>query len=109
MDEAEFQRRVIRRARLGGWFTVHVRKAMAQGERWITATDPPGWPDLVLIRERVVFVELKKVGSYLSPAQRVVHDRLAAAGAELYVWRPTDWRSLCEVLGTRPASTDASA
>ena len=48
-----------------------------------------GWPDLgVFWNERVAFVELKRErGGYLSPEQKAVHQRLAAAGFPVAVCR----------------------
>ncbi len=50
-----------------------------------------GWPDLALVRERIVFAELKVTTGKVTPAQEEWHAALLAAGAELYVWRPQDW------------------
>ncbi len=46
----------------------------------------PGVPDLMFIREgRVLFLELKRRGGALSPAQKECHRHLAAAGAIVLV------------------------
>ena len=52
-----------------------------------------GFPDLVLVRERVVFVELKTMKGTISPKQREWYDALIAGGAEAYIWRPDAWNS----------------
>lgn len=52
-----------------------------------------GWPDLVLVRERIVYVELKTMKGAVTPAQREWHDALVFAGGETYVWRPCCWNS----------------
>lgn len=50
-----------------------------------------GWPDLALVRERVLFAELKTTGGKLTDAQLEWLMALESAGAEVYVWRPIDW------------------
>lgn len=57
-----------------------------------------GWPDLVLVRERMVVAELKVRGNPLSKAQRHVIGLLHQAGVEVWVWRPGDMDVLCAVL-----------
>lgn len=49
-----------------------------------------GFPDLTLWRERVVFAELKTETGKLTRAQEDVVEQLQMAGAEVYVWRPSD-------------------
>ena len=45
----------------------------------------PGVPDLIIIyRGRVVAIELKAPGGTRSPAQKLMHARLSAAGALVY-------------------------
>lgn len=50
-----------------------------------------GFPDLCLVRERVIWVELKSERGKLSERQMEWLETLKAAGAETYVWRPEDW------------------
>lgn len=61
----------------------------------------PGFPDLVLVRDRVVFVELKRETGKLSDAQREWLTLLAKARAEVYIARPRDLQLLAQVLGRR--------
>lgn len=49
-----------------------------------------GFPDWVLVGTRVLFRELKREGEKPTPAQQAFLDRLAAAGADVGVWRPID-------------------
>ena len=60
-----------------------------------------GFPDLVMVRERVVYAELKKQSGKVSPEQQVWIDALRAAGEEVYVWRPSDWDEICKILARR--------
>jgi hypothetical protein len=94
--EREFQRQVLKYA-VGtrrepsplGWRAYHT---------FFSGLSGPGFPDLVLVRERVVFAELKAERGRVSPSQQEWLDALRAAGAEVYLWRPRDWDTLCEVL-----------
>lgn len=57
-----------------------------------------GFPDRVLVRDRVVYVELKRHGGKVSAAQREWLDGLARAGSECYVWIPSDLDEIGSVL-----------
>lgn len=62
-----------------------------------------GFPDRVLVKDRVIFAELKRekrVSSPVGPEQVMWLDRLAKGGAEVYVWRPSDWDEIGRILGT---------
>ena len=50
-----------------------------------------GFPDWLAVGSRVLLFELKKERGKLRPEQREWIGRLRQAGAEVYVWRPTDW------------------
>src|SRR5437867_2540828 len=50
-----------------------------------------GFPDYVLARERVIFAELKTEKGKPSEFQREWLGGLRAAGAEAYLWRPSDF------------------
>lgn len=50
-----------------------------------------GFPDLLAVRgPRLVAIELKTEAGRVAPEQREWHTDLAAAGAEVYMWRPSD-------------------
>ena len=53
---------------------------------------------MLLVRERVVWIELKSETGRLSPEQAAWIDALKAAGQEVYVWRPDQWPEIREVL-----------
>ncbi len=57
-----------------------------------------GFPDRVLVRERVIFAELKREKGVLTPAQIEWLNGLARAGAEVYVWRPSDLDEIAQIL-----------
>lgn len=60
-----------------------------------------GFPDRVLVRERIIFAELKREGG--KPSERQVEwlDGLAKAGAEVYLWTPGDLDEIAKVLSKR--------
>jgi len=94
MTEAEFQSAVIEVARLRGWLVMHQRPAQIRPGRWATAIQgDAGFPDLVLARPRageLIFAELKREKGRVSVMQKVWLRTLAAAGAEAYLWYPSD-------------------
>lgn len=52
-----------------------------------------GYPDLTAVRgPRLLYIELKRQGpqGVVTPEQQAWLDDFAAAGAEVYVWRPGD-------------------
>lgn len=81
-------------ARTFGWRVAHFRAART-GKGWRTpvAADGAGFPDLVLVRDRVVFAELKSKAGRLSREQQVWRDVLRHAGAEWHLWTPEHWRA----------------
>ena len=93
INERAWQRTVLDCARAYGWFTAHFRPAQNAKGVWRTPVegDAKGFPDLVLVRERVLFVELKTDKGRLTRHQQAWLDRLAAAGQATRVWRPSDW------------------
>ncbi|MCI0635547.1 MAG: VRR-NUC domain-containing protein, partial [Actinobacteria bacterium] len=104
LTEAEFQEQVIGLARLLGWRVAHFRAA-GTGHGWRTpvSADGEGFVDLVLARDRVMFVELKSDTGTLRPAQREWLIALRAAGAEVHVWKPALWAEVEATLrGRRP-------
>ena len=62
-----------------------------------------GFPDLVLVRERIVWAELKTDSprSQATPDQRKWLTALADAGEEVYLWRPWHWEELVKILKRR--------
>lgn len=89
ISEAGFQSIVTTLARLQGWLDYHTYDSQRSRE---------GFPDLVLVRERVIFAELKAQKGKVAPAQREWGKRLLKAGAEVYLWRPSDLDDIKQVL-----------
>ncbi|MCJ7828135.1 MAG: VRR-NUC domain-containing protein [Dehalococcoidia bacterium] len=92
MKEEDFLKQVIELAHLCGWLIFHARPAMtSKGWRTPVQADGAGFPDLVLVRERVIFAELKSEKGKLSDTQKVWRDAILAADGEYYTWKPSEW------------------
>ena len=84
-NEKQFQQAVIDYALLHNWKIYHT---------YDSRKSVPGFPDLVLVRDRIIFAELKRPGGKLTEAQHAWVVALDKAGAEWYVWRPVDWNEI---------------
>jgi hypothetical protein len=60
-----------------------------------------GFPDRVLVRERLIFVELKSETGAVSDTQTEWLDGLAKARVETYLWRPHDLEEIGRILGRK--------
>lgn len=94
MPEEELLVAVETEATLGGWRWHHIRRAdLAQQQ------GDPGWPDFLALRgDRIVVAELKAALGRVESAQATWLDAWAAAGAEVFVWRPADLDTIRKVL-----------
>jgi hypothetical protein len=79
---------IVEYAHLRGWLVNHIRNSRAG----VTQGDS-GVPDLQMVRDRVVWAELKDQRKERSVAQLRWRDALLKAGAEYHLWRPSDWRT----------------
>lgn len=97
LTERELTQTVIELARLFGWMVAHFRPGMNRRGEWSTPMQgDPGFPDLVLVRDkRLLFIELKRMGQKPTPTQREWLEELHNAGgkAQALVWRPSDLSS----------------
>lgn len=83
ISEKEFQRQVVRLARMHGWRVYHTRDSRGSDK---------GFPDLVLVKgKRVLWAELKGAKGRLRPEQRAWLEALEEAGCDARLWRPGDW------------------
>lgn len=91
ISEREFQAMVIEFASLSQWLVYHTHDSRRSHA---------GFPDLTLVRPpRVVFAELKSERGRVMPQQQAWLDNLReCAGVESYLWRPSDWDELEDVL-----------
>ena len=92
ISEKEWSAQVADLARMLNWFRYHTYRS---------DRSPAGFPDETLIRDRIVFLELKTETGRLSDAQRDVLTRIIHAGGEAYIARPRDLDVLANVLQTR--------
>jgi hypothetical protein len=88
-------------AELLGNITLGTRKRPGLCERYgltwyhtySSKKSPSGFPDLVIAGRWVVYRELKRQAENPTKAQRDWIAALEAAGADVGVWRPSDWLS----------------
>ena len=78
--EKQFQAKVIQVARICHWAVYHT---------FDSRRSEPGFPDLCLVRERVLFRELKTEKGRLTAYQIAWGKRLMDAGSDFAVWRPS--------------------
>lgn len=79
-------------ANILGWTTYHTLRS--RGSR-------SGYPDRTCVRDRILFAELKREKIRPTPDQVEWLDRLARAGGEVYLWRPSDLEEIGLVLAKR--------
>lgn len=89
LSEAHFQARVVAYAKLLGLLVFH---------DYDSRRSAAGFPDLVIVGNRVIFVELKTETGRIRPEQQTWLNRLRDAGATAAVWRPSDWDAAVAVL-----------
>ena len=94
MTEQQLQDAIVECARLYQWRVAHFRPARTQkGWRTPAQYDGKGYPDLTLVRDRVVFAEIKQVKFRLAVEQQEWRDALQLAGAEWHLWTPAEWEA----------------
>lgn len=99
MLESEWQKTVIELAHTFHWLVAHFLPAeTTRGWRTPAGADGAGFPDLVLVRERVIWAELKQIGKKPSERQQMWLDALEKAGQEVYVWRESDYDDVVAIL-----------
>ena len=92
ISEKQFTQQIKELCKMFGWLYYHTHRSQFS---------PAGFPDVVAVLavdKRVVYVELKSEKGKLSHDQRLWLWHLAAAGQEVYVWRPDDLQQAAKVL-----------
>ena len=89
MTEKELDAMVRDACDLLGWARYHT---------FSSYRSPSGFPDLVLVRERVIYAELKSAKGFVTARQQRWLDLLTNAGQEVYVWRPGQLKEIIEIL-----------
>ena len=98
--ENDWRRTVIEYAELRGWRVYHVADVRGR----LRSGTSVGFPDLVLARSihrvvgRIVYAELKTERGTLTEDQVAWARILKAASAEVYLWRPSDWPEVEDLL-----------
>lgn len=86
------QKGIIDLARRLEWRVAHFPPVPTErGWRTPVAADGKGFPDLLLVRDRILIAEVKGDTDRVRPEQRVWLDAFALAGAEVYIWTPQLW------------------
>ena len=98
MTEKAFQSDVMRVAKMLGWLPYHTFDSRRSAS---------GFPDLVLVRERVLFRELKVGKNKLSQAQELWRDSIMDAGGDWAEWRETDMDDIVADLSRRPTQANS--
>ena len=93
-SEADFQRQVIAYAELNHWKIYHTFRSDRSA---------PGFPDIVAVRERCVWIELKRVGGKLRPEQEEWRDALISAGQSWYCLTPDMWDEIERIFAREAA------
>jgi len=91
LTEKQFGGQLEQLCKLFGWKYYHTHNSRFSA---------PGYPDYTLVRERVVFAELKRQAkaSKLTDKQIEWRDALLEAKQEWYLWRPSDMDKIIEIL-----------
>lgn len=98
ITEKQWMNQVRTLAMILGWRPYHT---------YCSVYSDAGFPDLVLVhtkQRRVIFAELKRDTGRVTERQQAWLDDLAAAGAEVYVWRPSHLDEVEQILRSRPGA-----
>ena len=94
-SEADFERTI---KELIGW----KRKEHLYYHTWRSIHSPAGFPDCVFgwlePTPRLIFAELKSEKGELSAEQYFWLSLLQQQGQEAYLWKPSDWDEIVEIL-----------
>jgi len=90
ITEKQFESQVRGLAKTFGWLYYHT---------WRSIHSPSGFPDCVMVKEgRIIFAELKSEKGKVSESQSEWLEALGRAKAEVYLWRPSDFDEIMEIL-----------
>lgn len=99
LTEQQWQTQVVALARQFGWEVFHA-PANRPNSRGHVQNIAAGWPDIVCLgHSRALFLELKSEKGRIRPEQITTLRRLAEAGCETALWRPSDLPAVLAVLG----------
>jgi hypothetical protein len=90
ISERDFMHQVRDLAKLFGWRYHH---------SWTQIHSPAGYPDITLVKgSRLIFCELKSEKGTVHPKQQEWLDALGETGVEVYLFRPSDFERITEIL-----------
>ena len=91
LNEREFLRQLADLAKLYRWRVYHP---------WLSIRSESGWPDVALCRPpRLILAELKTDRGKVTPSQAEWLGLLGdCPGVEVYLWRPSNFDQIAEVL-----------
>ena len=92
MTESQFQQQIVDTARLLGWRCYHT---------FDSRRSAAGFPDLTLVRDRIVFLEIKTETGRISAEQADWIAAINAAGGTALVVRPSMWDEIVHSLKKR--------
>lgn len=92
VTERELTAQVVELAKMLGWRRYHT---------WRSKHSAAGYPDETLVRDRVIFLELKTETGRVSAEQRDWLRALDQANAEVYLIRPRHLDQLAHILAAR--------
>lgn len=81
MTEKQLQAQIMQLCKLYQWRAYHT---------FLSVRSEPGFPDLVLVRDRLIFREIKTDVGKLTTPQKNWIDALKWAGADVGIWRECD-------------------
>lgn len=89
MTEKQWLSQVTELAQLLHWHVYHT---------WNSMHSSKGFPDLALVRERLILAELKSEKGNVTYEQSEWLSRLELAGVETYIWRPSQLDEVMKIL-----------
>jgi hypothetical protein len=89
ITEKEFMQLVIDHAEANHWLVYHT---------YDSRRSEPGFPDLLLLRRRLIAVELKSEKGETTQLQDEWLAAFRACGILAYLWRPSDWLTIQRIL-----------
>lgn len=88
--ETPFQKQITDLADIFRWRWYHTHDSRRSNK---------GFPDLCMVRgDRLIFAEVKTEKGPVTPEQKEWLEELRKTKNEVYLWRPSDWKSIEDVL-----------
>ena len=90
--EKDLDAAIVKLCKLYGWRRYHTYRSKHS---------PAGFPDLVLVRDRILLRELKGDQGTLTAEQKEWGIAITEAGGDFAVWRPRDLEEIARALAPR--------